>query len=47
MLTGVLGLALLLCLLGCTVVEKQVLIHSVGAYWEPGVFISRCNPYAA
>ena len=27
--------------------EKQVVIHFVGAYWEPGVFISRCNPCRA
>ncbi|MBW1561891.1 hypothetical protein B6V58_23185 [Escherichia coli] len=23
------------CLIGCTVFEKQVVIHFVGAYWEP------------
>ncbi|MEE7157517.1 hypothetical protein Q0T05_22805, partial [Escherichia coli O88:H25] len=38
-LTGVLGLALLLCSIGCTVFEKQLVIHFVGAYWEPEVLL--------
>lgn len=33
--TGVVGLALHQCSIGCTVFEKQVVIHFVGAYWEP------------
>lgn len=37
--TGVVGLALHQCSIGCTVFEKQLVIHFVGAYWEPEVLL--------